>query len=176
MARNTRKNIEKPITAAQIKRIHTIVSILQISDGTYRAALESRFNVASCKDLTLNQAQSFIRELDEAALQVQESAQRAELHKRMEESRQSWNLPYSDLDNRPGMASGAQLRKIEVMWSEVSIVPEPEARSRALRRFVFRIAQVADMRFLDLEGAGKVITALEAMKRNGTPQDRHVAK
>lgn len=164
---HARKSAVKAITSTQIRRIHTIVSILRISDENYRAALESRFNVTTCKNLTLNQAQDFIRELDQLAMQVEGDRQKVEREKRMEEVRK--RLPYSDLDNRPGMATGSQLRKIEATWRDVSIIHEPEPRARALRRFVHRIAGVADLRFLDREGASKVINAVEAMKRNGTP-------
>ena len=58
----------KPITAAQIKRIHTIVHILGISDDNYRECLDDRFEVTSCKDLTIQQAHSFIDELEKYAL------------------------------------------------------------------------------------------------------------
>ena len=142
-----------------------MVSILRISDENYRAALESRFDVTTCKGLTLDQAQSFIRELDVLAFKVDGDRQKAEGHEKAEELRRKYPERFNDLDNRPGMASALQLRKVEAMWADVSIVPDPDARSRALRRFIHRIAEVADLRFLDMEGAGKVINALNAMKR-----------
>lgn len=174
MAQAQRKN-EKPITAAQIKRIHTIVHILNISDDNYRAALDSRFNVTTCKDLTLHQAIRFIDELEKLALEVQgdryktnreEAKQKAEeAEQKAEEARPK---RFDNLDNRPGMASAPQLRKIEAMWQDVSIIPDQDARGRALRHFIKRITGVADLRFLDSQGAGKVINALTAMQKQAT--------
>jgi len=160
MASQTRKKLERPITPAQIKRIHTIISVLKIDDDTYRAALGNRFNVTTCKDLSLNQAQLFLRELEGVAIKH---------HNQSPEQEKSEKPPerFSNLDNRPGMASAAQLRKIESMWQEISFIPDQDARNRALRRFVQRIAKIADLRFLDLKGASKVINALNVMeKRN----------
>lgn len=155
----------KPITAAQIKRIHTIKHILNISDDNYRAALDSRFNLTTCKDLTLHQAISFITELEKLASKVQTErfqTQRDEAKQKAEEAKPK---RFDNLDNRPGMASAPQLRKIEAMWQDISIIPEPDARGRALRHFIKRISGVADLRFLDSQGAGKVINALNAMQK-----------
>lgn len=158
MARSAQNQTIKPIMLAQIKRIHTIIHVLQIDDDTYRAALSERFNVASCKDLSINQAQAFIKELENISIAVERDN-----HYPAEKQPER----FSELDNRPGMASPQQLRKIEAMWQDVSVVSEQNARGRALRQFVQRVAGVADMRFLDSEGAGKIINALNAMKRRG---------
>lgn len=165
MARKTQKQSDKPITAAQIKRIHTIVHILRISDDNYRAALDSRFNVTSCKDLTLMQAKSFIDELEKLALNVQVERDQAERDTAYQKTEAERPKRFDNLDNRPGMATGAQLRKIEAMWADISFVPDHDARGRALRRFIHRITGVADMRFLDSQGATKVINALNAMQQ-----------
>lgn len=156
MAR-TAKKAAKPIAASQIRRIHTIIHALRIDDDTYRAALAERFGVTTCKDLSFDQAQAFIREFEERARKAA-----TESHP---EAAPTEKQRFSDLDNRPDMASGAQLRKIEAMWQEVSIITNQAARNRALRRFVHRVAGVADLRFLDREGASKVINALNAMKK-----------
>jgi cell division protein ZapA (FtsZ GTPase activity inhibitor) len=171
----TRQINAKPITAAQIKRIHTIKSILGISEDNYRAALDSRFGVTTSKDLTLMQAKNFLDELEKLALQVRDDRHQAERntarqkaeaeHQKVEAAKPK---RFDNLDNRPGMASGAQLRKIEAMWQDISIVPDQDARGRALRHFIKRIAGVADMRFLDSQMAGKVINALKAMEKQAT--------
>lgn len=161
----TRYKTEKPITAAQIKRIHTIKSILRLSEDNYRDCLESRFGVRSCKDLTLMQAKSFIDELDKFAANTDQERQQAKRQKASEEFEASQPKRFDDLDNRPGMASGPQLRKIEAMWQDISIIPEAESRARALRRFVQRITGCMGLRFLTGEDAGKVINALNAMEK-----------
>lgn len=170
MARTQSK--AKPITAAQIKRIHTIISILKVSDDNYRAVLDSRFGVTTCKALTITQAKSFLDELEELSRKMcneqYQARQEADRQKAEEESRraaESRPKKFDDLDNRPGMASGAQLRKIEAMWQDISIIPEAEPRARALRRFVLRITGCMGLRFLTDEDAGKVLNALTAMER-----------
>jgi hypothetical protein len=164
MSQTSRKT-EKPITAAQVKRIHTILHILGVSDDNYRAALDSRFHVTSCKDLTLHQAHSFIDELEKLALQVQGDRHRAQREESELQAEEGKAKRFENLDNRPGMASSAQLRKVEAMWQDISIIPEPDARGRALRHFIKRIAGVADLRFLDSQAVGKVINALNAMQK-----------
>lgn len=162
-----RRKTEKPITLAQVKRIHVVKHLLGISDGDYRSCLETRFGVTSSKDLTLLQAKSFIGDLDQLALKLQGERHHAEYEKaihKAEEPEAQKPKRFDNLDNRPGMASGAQLRKISAMWSDISIIPDYDARGRALRRFILRTANVADMRFLTMEDAGKVIEALKAMQ------------
>jgi hypothetical protein len=51
------------------------------------------------------------------------------------------------------------------MWADNSRVPDAEGRKKALRAFILRVAGVSDLRFLDDEGAGKVLNALGAMDR-----------
>ncbi len=165
MAQTQRKT--KPITAAQIKRIHTILHVLGISDENYRAALESRFSVTTCKDLTIQEAKSFLDELEKLALKTDRERYQTKMNKAAEEFAGKQPKRFDNLDNRPGMATGAQLRKIEASWQEISIIPEVEPRARALRRFIQRITGVADIRFLDVEMAGKVINAMTAMQRRG---------
>jgi cell division protein ZapA (FtsZ GTPase activity inhibitor) len=167
----------KPITAAQIKRIHTIVHILHIADDNYRACLDSRFGVTSCKDLTVQQAISFIDELEKFATKIQ--SERLDEQREAAQAKAEAERPkrFDNLDNRPGMASGAQLRKIEAMWQDISIVPDHDARARALRHFIKRVVKVADMRFLTGEDAGKIINALNAMqKRESEPKTTKTPK
>jgi hypothetical protein len=169
----TRKTTAKPITAAQIKRIHTIKHILGISDENYRECLDSRFGVTSCKDLTLMQARSFLDELEKYALQVRDDSDKAECEVARQRAEAAKPKRFENLDNRPGMASGKQLRKIEAMWQDISFIPEAEPRARALRRFIHRITGVMDLRFLDSQMAGKVIIALGAMEKQAGKASTH---
>jgi hypothetical protein len=50
------------------------------------------------------------------------------------------------------------------MWQEISRAPEGKERAVALRTFINRIAKVSDLRFLDSDGAGKVLNALKTMQ------------
>lgn len=161
----TQRTTAKPITAAQIKRIHTIIHILGVSDENYRAALESRFGVTSCKDLTMLQAKSFLDELEKLSIKTDQERNQTKLEEAGCQYNGNQPKKFDDLDNRPDMASGAQLRKIEAMWQDISIIPDDDARGRALRRFIQRITGCMGLRFLTAEDAGKVINAMNAMQK-----------
>jgi len=161
------KKTAKPITPAQIRRIHTIKHYLGLADENYRACLDSRFGVTTCKELTVQQATSFISELEKLALETEEERFDAEQVAARQKSEAERPKRFDSLDNRPGFATAPQLRKIEAMWQDISIIPDHDARGRALRKFIKRVTGVADMRFLDGEGAGKVINAMVAMQKRG---------
>lgn len=71
---------------------------------------------------------------------------------------QAGKKKYSDMDGRKGMATGAQLRKIEAMWADVSTAKDKPA---ALRRWLENKFQASGLRFLTRERASDVIVALE---------------
>jgi hypothetical protein len=144
-----------PITKAQIKIVHSLKNALRLDDPIYREILDTWFQVGSSKDLTAAQAETVIRELKGMAVSSGVWEERSARKKKFDE----W-------ENRRGaMATPPQLRKIEAMWQEVSRIEEPEGRKKALRSFLERIAKVSDLRFLDFEGAGKVINALTSMRK-----------
>lgn len=111
------------------------------------------------------QAKSFLDELEKLALNVDREREQ----KRYEEAtaKAAANMPkkFADLDDRPGMASSAQLRKIEAQWQDISIIPDDDARGRALRKFIHRITGCMGLRFLTAEDAGKVLNAMKAMEQ-----------
>jgi Protein of unknown function (DUF1018) len=142
------------ITTAQTKKIHALKRALALDDETYRAILGERFNVKSSTELDSIKAGILIEELAGKATAA------GTWEKRTQPGRK-----YEDMDKRRGgMATSAQLRKIEAIWFEISRQPDDESRKAALRRFILRIAKVSDLRFLDRAGAGKMIDALNVMK------------
>lgn len=142
-----------PITAVQVKKIHALKNAMDIDDDLYRFILGDMFQVASSKELDKHQAGRLIEEMEAKAVELGRWERRPDKRER-----------FRNLARRAGMASPEQLRKIEAMWSEVSRVPQPEERTKALRHFIERVAKVSDLRFLDIEGAGKVLNALKAMQ------------
>jgi len=70
---------------------------------------------------------------------------------------------FRELAGRPGMASAEQLRMIEAIWEDLGFRPS------GLRRFVFRVAKVSDLRFLTSGDATAVIRALMAIKARRIP-------
>jgi len=146
----------KAISEGQIKKIHSLKNVLGFDDDIYRAILYDRFRVKSSKMLSFNSAGLLIDELEAKALSAGVWEKRNTGSKRQR---------FNDLEGRAGMATPAQLRKVEAMWAQNSRIFEPEGRRKALRSFVMRVAGVSDLRFLDDEGATKVLNALGAMDR-----------
>ena len=54
---------ERPITSGQVRAIHVALSRQAIADTEYRAILDSRYGVSTCKDLTRRQASELLRTL-----------------------------------------------------------------------------------------------------------------
>ncbi len=158
MAQKAHKQAGPPISAAQIKKLHTLKTALKFDNETYRAALDNAAGVTSSKDLTIQQAAALIDDW-------QTKATAAGVWK----TRQPKAKKFDDLENRRGvvaMATVPQMRMIEAIWGEVSRATEPEARATGLRHFIKRIAKVDSLRFLDREGASAVINALTAMQKS----------
>lgn len=143
------------ITSGQIKKIHTLKNRLGIDDATYREILVTSFRVDSSTKLDVTQADSLIHDLEGKAVAAGTWEKRKPPEKK-----------FSDMSRRVGMASAPQLRKIEAMWQGISRAQSLETRQKALRSFVERIAKVSDLRFLDQEGATKVINALNKMSKS----------
>ncbi|QSV44908.1 regulatory protein GemA [Geobacter benzoatilyticus] len=154
MASKAVRDGRQPITRGQISAIHTLKTRLGMDEESYRALLQEFGGVESSKELSWFQADELIDEMKRKAGQKPQVNHKGKRHR--------------SLEGRAGMATPAQLRKIEAVWAEVSRVEDPEERAKALRSFVGKIAQVSDLRFLDRRGVAKVIAALTAMqKRRG---------
>ena len=136
---------KKPIEPGQVKRIHVLISRMGISDEDYRARLEKEFGVRTCKALSRAQAARFIRTMEPLAPAPPRR-------------RREWK-------RRPGMATPAQLRKIEAMWADVSKKTTVGGRRKALGAFLEKRFGVSDLAFVTHEMPGKIIHALEAMKQ-----------
>jgi hypothetical protein len=98
------------ITAVQIKLLHTLLHALAIDDDVYRGILAIRYQVESSKQLSRAQAEELIGYLKEKAVTAGVWQERPGRKKKFHE----WE------NRRSGMASPAQLRKIEAMWADVS--------------------------------------------------------
>jgi hypothetical protein len=162
----------EPTTAAQIKKVHTLKSVLAMSDDDYRAMIKNGFGVESSKHLDLRQAAQLIGILEDKAVAAGVWEKRGWNRTTRISKGHAAAKVSTTLGERGGMATPPQLRKIEAMWSEVSRAT-PEYRARALRQFVSRIAHVSDLRFLDSAGAGAVINALKKMKERRVEPAHH---
>ena len=146
------------ITGAQIRKIHVLKNKLNFTDDNYRANLLSFFGVESSKSLNYDQADIFIKKLEEDAVMA---GVWAEDH---------W--PYRDLDDRPGMATSRQIRKIKALWRDVSRAENSKNREKGLRTMLLRIVKVSDVRFLKINMVKKIIKAFEEMKKQKEKKER----
>ena len=140
----------EPIEPGQIKRIHALVNRIGISDEDYRAKLDEEFGVRTCKKLTRAEAGRFIRNMEAVAKGMGIDVGRR--------PRREWK-------RRPGMATPAQLRKIEAMWADVSRQRTAGGKRKALGAFLERRFGVSDLAFVTHEMPSKIIHTLEAMKK-----------
>lgn len=140
------------LSLPQLRKIQMLRKALKLDDGEYYGLLES-YGVNHCNELTFGQAGLVIKSLEETAVGCGIWEKKDSPKK------------YDHLKNRePEMATPAQLRKIDAMWNDVSYAPV-EKRETALRKFLFGLVHVSDMRFLTMEKVRKVIRALETMKK-----------
>lgn len=145
-------------TKAQIARIHILRKEKGIEEEIYREMLKTRYNVASSRELTYQQATRLIQDLGGHW-----------------EHNPNTSRYQSDPGNREGMASPAQLRMIHALWSEVSYLSDKEARETALDRFLYKRFGCW-LRSVPQEKVGPIRKTLLAMQRqNNTPSPGGVA-
>ena len=138
------------ISFSQIKQIHTLKNILGLDDEVYREMLMS-FGVATCKNLTFTEAQILVEILSEKAIAAGKW--------------QRPNVKYADLELRDiDMATPAQMRKIEIMWSELCNVKTYENTQKTLRKFIQNHFKISDIRFIDKFTATKIIHVIGKIK------------
>lgn len=141
------------ITCVQIKKIHTLKTLIGIDDDLYREMLKS-FGVHSSTKLTPTEAKIFIDILEDKARHF----------KKVEFSTK--NKFYSLNGRSSDMATPAQLGMIEAIWKDVSYFEDAEFRTASLRKFLKNKFYVEDLKFLSKKKAAKVIQAILNIKKN----------
>jgi len=82
--------------------------------------------------------------------------------RRRGKKKQGMALRFEALAGRPGMASPAQLRKIEATWmTHPNVLEKNEA---ALRRFLINRFHVSGLRFIEDHQVGKILRSIESIK------------
>jgi phage-related protein len=150
------------IAARQIKRIHVIKSSLKLSDDSYRDML-SGYGVSTSKHLNFAAAAELIVKMESLLARMRVN----------NKQRPQSQMKFDDLGDRDEMASPAQLRKIDVMWRNVSRQPDARSRSVALEKFLQRICGISKMEWLEPGHVKKVIKALERMAEQVKRSDRN---
>lgn len=139
------------ITAFQIKKIHTLKTLLGLDDDLYKDMLLS-FGVATSKQLTYAEASVLIDILEEKAV-----------------AQNLWKIKpkkYEDLNRSKRMATQSQLRMIESLWREICYFDTDQFAKTSLREFLSSKFRIDDIMFLTKAKASKVIQAILGMKRN----------
>lgn len=146
----------RSITGNQCRKIYGLKAAIAMTDEGYRAMLQDLFGVESSTDLTFQAARELIEGMEEIAGELGRTGG-------------SRSNPFNDLAGRKGgMATAAQLRKIDAIWEDVSCIEDPTLRAKELRGFVEKTAKVSALRFLDQGGATKVLNGLKAMRKVST--------
>lgn len=144
---------------AQLAKIHIAKKQLGIEEEDYRKHLLD-FGVASSKDLTYAQANAFIAMYMSGGF-AERIKPKTEAELKSIEQYGTGRNKYRNLDKRSKeYARSSKLRKIEVLWREVSETKTDES----LRNFIENKVHVSHLTMLFNEHANVIITALENMK------------
>jgi phage gp16-like protein len=138
------------INNAQKSKIHVLKELLHLDDDHYRDLLFEGYRVRSCVHLSMTDAADFIHKLETWAYSAGVQCSRRK---------------YDQYDGRSDMASAAQLRKIDVLWRQVSRQTTATDRNAALNKMVKRITGIDDIRWLEKRHVGKIINTIQIMLR-----------
>ena len=139
-------------TPKQRQRLGFFRKLLNLSEELYREILE-QFGVKTSKELTSQQ-------IEELTSRLCKNAQAQGLYK----PKPSFiKYKYNNLGEREGMATPAQLRKIDIMWRNVSRQKNDEDRESALQVMIKKITGKDHIKFLTPVDVRKVIKTFENM-------------
>lgn len=136
-------------TNHQKKVIHTIAGKIGMDDEARRALMQQSFGVRSSKDLTVEQARKLIDVLYSQAVTATKKGKPG----------RRWD----HLGNRPGMASPAQLRMLEVLWSKFSRYDDHESRDKAFCSWLSKRFKVSHPTMIPGRLVGQIKLALDSM-------------
>lgn len=137
-------------TNSEIKKIHILKNLLNLDDDLYREILAG-FGCCSSKELPAHLVHELMSMLEKMAVEAD-----------------VWVIPnrrFKDLNNRDGMATPKQLRKIEAMWREVAYQKDDEYVRTSFRRFLQRQFKISDLRFVEKSMASKIIKAINSIQK-----------
>ncbi|MGN0013882.1 MAG: regulatory protein GemA [Candidatus Gastranaerophilaceae bacterium] len=136
----------------QRQRLGYFRKLLNLSEDLYRELLE-QFGVETSKNLTSHQ-------IEELTTRLAKNAQEQGLYK----PKPSFlKYKYNNLAKREGMATPAQLRKIDIMWKNISRQKNEKDRESALQVMIKKITGKDHIKFLTPLDVRKVIKTFENM-------------
>ena len=131
------------LTVPQKRIIHVAKAKLGLSDDDYRAALVRIAGVTSSNELDREGFEAVMGYFDYCGFRPLESGA-------------------PRYGNRPGMATFAQIELIRELWRELHCTTACD--DSALCGWMRKYHKIDSLRFLTMDGARKVITALKAWK------------
>lgn len=141
------------LKASYIKKIQTLVNVIGYDSDSYRKIL-SYFDVASSKDLTIEQASVLIEELEQYAIK----------HRNwVPKNKTAGN--YESYRNREGFITPEQLKLIEGFWAKYSEIDSYAERKKALNTFVKNKFNISCIEWLPSATANKVIKVLRIISK-----------
>ena len=144
-------------TPQQRKMIGLLRKQICLSSDIFYEILFNTYGVESSRDLTVNQANCLITEMKNKAI----SLGKWEIRKKSPFSKNK----FSEFEERAeNMATPAQLRMIDAMWSEVSYVKNDIVRAKVLNSFIKRITGKNGLRMLTKQDIQKIKKAIDTMK------------
>ena len=150
----------RPITPAQVKAIHVALHRRDIDDEAYRALLEARYGVTTCKALTRRQAGDLLTRLGRALPRPPGSGPAPTARRKAAQAMQAPSPPPKAGRGVVRLVTPLQRVFIDELVAEIKW-REEDGYERWLRRSMGmeRVATTAQAR--------KVIEGLRAMRRRG---------
>ena len=145
--------VKGTVTPAQIKKIQTLKRALNWDDDLYREILDDRYGVKSSTKLKWWQAADFIEVFEKKAVEL--GVWQKQEPKHNDKRRKASHY-----------ASVRQIRLIEGLWGQVTRQTSEEDKTAALRKFIRRIVDVDDLRFVLKKDVERLVKALEQMGAN----------
>jgi len=145
-----------------LAKIHIAKKALAMSDAVYRRALRQITGEETAKNLDTVQIAKVLNYFHRLGWQP------APPTPRQVDRRKSKH--FDDLGLRPGMATPAQLRKIEASWMTGRGIRAKTMRS--LRHFLGNRFGVSDPRFIDRRRVTPILAAIKRMNRTTRPSSK----
>lgn len=134
----------RPISPAQIKKIHALKHEMGMSDKAYRQRL-GRIGLKSCKEMTYERAKGFIYYFEQAAAKRSGRTQQ----------RRSYGVQH---------ITEKQMELVRALWREASNLKPGEDLEAALNHLVEHKYHVSALHWLPRQQVPKLIEMLKAMK------------
>ncbi|PIQ97453.1 MAG: hypothetical protein COV67_04210 [Nitrospinae bacterium CG11_big_fil_rev_8_21_14_0_20_56_8] len=161
-------------TRPDLAKIHIAKKELDLGDGLYREFLRVMFRKSSARDLSPQEVEELLEHFRTLGWKPRPASPRSVPSRRKTAGPPTapFEKKYDDLGIRRGMATPAQLRKIEATW-----MTGPGIRIKtlhALRHFLMHFFHVADLRYVKAYQVTPILAAIGHVAH--APEGKHEDK